>query len=149
MKRHEHIPAFFIETLLLVQDFVSVILVLTGVFGLARRRSGEAKLLTNAVTLAQNAAEAVAAADSDLSLLKLLDERDNAVRLRDTAGVMAFYDTEMRPDSKGALRVDVTWLPTQTDTGTLVQSVIEVRYNGQPEPVYRLDTAAYLRGVTP
>ena len=42
MRRHEHITAFYIETLLLIVVFVSIILVLTGVFGLSRRRRGKA-----------------------------------------------------------------------------------------------------------
>ena len=149
MRRHEHITAFYIETLLLIVVFVSIILVLTGVFGLSRRRSSEAKLLTNAVTLSQNAAEALAAADSQASLLALLDEKNNAVPMPGTAGVMAFYDADMRPDPKGALRLDVTWLPEDTETGTLVRSVIQARYNGGEEPVYELKTAVYLREVTP
>ena len=149
MRRHDHLTAFYIETLLLVMVFVSIILVLTGVFGLARKRASEAKLLTNAVTLSQNAAEAVAASHSDEALLKLLDERNNAVSMPDTAGVMAYYDVDMRPDPKGALRVDVTWLTEPQETGILTHSVIEVRYNGRTEPVYRLDTAAFRKEATP
>ena len=149
MRRHSHITGFYIETLLLVLVFIAIILSLTGVFGMARRRSAEARLLTNAVTLSQNAAEALAASDSPETLMALLDERDNALLMHGAPGVTASYDADMRPDPKGALRVDVSWQPEETDAGTLVRSVILTRWNGGEEPLYRLETAVYLRGVTP
>ena len=62
MKRSQ-LTSFFLEALLLVIVFVAMILVLTGVFGASHAQSKEAKFLTQAVTLAANAAEAVSAAD--------------------------------------------------------------------------------------
>jgi len=145
MKRKEHITAFYLETLVLILVFIAIILVLTSIFGMAKARSGEAKLLTNAVTLAGNAAEAVSAAGSEEELLSLLDREGNAQKMPDTAGVTAFYDTDMRPDPAGKLRLDVTWLPEEGEAGTLVRSAILVSYDGRTEPVYRLDTAVLLK----
>lgn len=145
MKRKGHITAFYLETLLLILVFVAILLVLTSVFGMAKAQSSEAKLLTNAVTLAGNAAEAVSASDSEDTLLALLNENENAETMKDTAGVTARYDTEMRPDPDGKLRLDVTWLPERVEAGTMVRSVIMVYWANQPEPVYRLDTAVLLK----
>ena len=81
MKRKQHITAFYLETLLMIVVFISIILVLTRVFGSARVQSVEAKQLTSAVTLAQNTAEAVSASRSPEELLQILNEDGNA-RLR-------------------------------------------------------------------
>ena len=62
MKKNGHITAFYLETLLLIVVFIGIILILTQVFGLGRVQSVEAGRLTDAVILAQNAAEAVSAA---------------------------------------------------------------------------------------
>ncbi|MDO4990550.1 MAG: hypothetical protein Q4E45_08620 [Eubacteriales bacterium] len=147
MKR-QNLTSFYLEALLLVVIFVSMILVLTGVFGAARTQSTQAKRLSQAVTLASNAAEAVSAADSEESLLRLLNENDNALRITDDAGVTAFYDVDGSPDPRGAFRVDVSWLPEGTMTGTLVSSVIQVRFDGD-EPVYRLETLSFKKEATP
>ncbi|MBR6114891.1 MAG: hypothetical protein IKQ10_06855 [Oscillospiraceae bacterium] len=149
MNRHRQITAFYIETLVLILVFVSIILVLTGVFSLSKRDSREARRLTNAVTLSQSAAEAVSASGSEDELFALLDRGGNAVRMTGASGVTAFYDTDMRPDPQGALRVEVTWQPEMTGTGTIVRSVILARYSGEEEPVYRLETAVLLGEVSP
>ena len=57
MKKNGHITGFYLETLLLIVVFIAIILVLTQVFGLAQVQSVRAKQLTEAVTLAGNAAE--------------------------------------------------------------------------------------------
>ena len=57
MKQKRHITGFYIETLLLILVFVSIILVITNIFGMARVSSARARHLTTAVALAQNTAE--------------------------------------------------------------------------------------------
>ena len=147
MKTHRQVTAFYIETLLLVLVFVGIILVLTGVFSLAKRESREAELLSGAVTLSQNAAEAVSAADSEEELLALLDRDGNASLGQE--GVTARYDEDMRPDPSGALRLDVTWQPEAAEGGTLVRSRITVTCQGRAEPIYTLDTASFIGEVAP
>lgn len=137
MKKQQHITSFYLETLLLIAVFIAIILVLTHVFGLGRTQSSEAKLLTNAVSLAQNAAEAVSAADSPETVVAILDENGNVSLDGDT--VQARYDTNMRPDANGSMCVDVTWEPD----GKLVSSTITVTYGDDVEPVYTLTTATY------
>jgi len=101
MKKKQHITAFYLETLLMIAVFVSIILVLTRVFGSARAQSAKAKNLTAAVTLAQNAAEAVSASKSPQDLLALLGTDGNALLQEDAstgeALVTAVYDTDLHP----------------------------------------------------
>ena len=65
MKKYSHITGFYLETLILITVFVSIILVLTQVFGLAQLQSTRARQLTGAVALAGNAAEEVSASISE------------------------------------------------------------------------------------
>ena len=133
----KHITSFYVETLILILVFVAVILTLTQVFGMAKKQSEEAKLLTSAVTLAQNAAEAfsASAADSGEELLALLDQGGNASL---SNGILsASYDADMTPDPDGILRVEVereTWIMgeyyskgtvrvVRSDTGEVICSV--------------------------
>lgn len=145
MKKHEHITAFYLETLLLIAVFIAIILVLTRVFGMSRSLSGDAKLLTNAVCLAQNAAEAVSASESPEDVAVLLDQGGNVVAGDD--GVAAYYDRNMNPGGAddAALRVEITWAPD----GDMVSSSISVYPDGGTAPVYALDTAVYLGEVSP
>jgi len=148
MKKQSHITGFYLETLMLIVVFVLIILVLTQVFGLAQMQSTRAKQLNGAVILAQNALEAVSASETPEELLKLLNDNDNAVLMADTAGVTACYDSDLNPDAEGNYRVDVTWLPEETENGILVHSVAEVRCDDAEAPVYRLETERFRTGVS-
>lgn len=146
MKKN-HITGFYIETLVLVAAFVAVVLILTQVFGISRNKSQEAKLLTTAVALAENAAEAVSASDSPEKVLELLNTGENAQL--EGAGITARYDTDLAPDPDGTLRLTASWEPSDTGTGTLVNSHIDVWYEDGAEPLYSIETAVYLHEVTP
>lgn len=148
MKKQSHITGFYLETLMLIVVFVLIILVLTQVFGLAQMQSTRAKQLNGAVILAQNALEAVSASETPEDLLKLLNDNDNAVLMADTAGVTACYDSDLNPDAEGSYRVDVTWLPEETENGILVHSVAEVRCEDAEAPLYRLETERFRTGVS-
>ncbi len=141
MNDHRQITAFYIETLLLILVFIAIILVLTQVFGAGRKQTAEARLLTSAVCLAENAAEAVSASDTPEGVLALLDENGNAEILENSKypTVMARYDGDMTPDAKGDVLVYVTW---QDSGDSLVYSDISVR-SGDAETVYALSTAVY------
>lgn len=146
MNKERHITSFYMETLLLIAVFIAIILVLTQVFGLGRTESSDAKLLTNAVTLAQNAAEAFSASDSPQRLAALLDENGNTVVNGVT--VEARYGTDMTPDPTGKLVISSTWEPAVRGGGTLVTGWIAARYEGRDEPIYEMKTAVYLSEVT-
>ena len=145
MKRNE-LTSFYLEALLLVAAFVAMILVLTGVFGTARARSASAKQLTQAVTLASDAAEAVSASESLEQAAVLLDEGGN-VRLSD--GVLkADYLSDGTPclTGKGDLTLTVVTEPSAEDP-LLLQSRIEVFAAGFESPVFTLETANARKGA--
>ena len=139
------------ETLLLIVVFVGVILLLTRVFGFGKLESQSAKLLTNSVCLAENAAEAVSASESPEQLLELLDTCGNASSAAENGirRIRVTYDADMTPDPGGKLCLDVTWEPNASASGVLVNSVITAVYEGTEEPIYTLKTAVFLRGVSP
>ena len=141
MKR-QHLTSFYLEALLLIAVFVAMILVLTGIFGTARAQSVEAAKLTQSVTLAANAAEAVAAADSLEQAANLLDEGGN-VRLT-AEGLEAASLADGRPcaDGSGALRLRASWEPSAEDP-SLIVSRIAVYAADSDTPVYTLETARF------
>lgn len=107
--------------------YPAAMLVLTQVFGLSRMQSAQARQLTDAVCLAQNAAEAVAASQSAEENCALPDEGGNARVTED--GVEAGYDLDMAPDSTGtpALLLRIGWEPE----GGLARSRIAVYRGGE------------------
>ena len=147
MKRKGQITGFYLETLILILVFISIILVLTQVFGLAQMQSVRAKQLTGAVVLAGNAAEAVSASNNSDELLVLMNENNNASLMSDAAGVLARFGSDLSPDPAGDYHVSVSWLPEETETGTMIDSVVEVRYGETEDPLYCLETKAFRPGV--
>ena len=152
MSKGRHMTAFYLETVLMVIIFVLVIAALAQVFSLARTESRQAQQLTNAVCLAQNAAEAVAAAGSVDELGQLLQENGNVTVQKD--GLTAWYDGSLQPVSAEAaaadpqaMRLEATWEPGKraAGAGTMVTSAITVYEGAAQEPVYTLDTGVYLR----
>ena len=121
-KKGRHITAFYIETLILTAVFTLVILVLTRVFAWSGRLGQRAEILTSAVHLAENAAEAVAASDSLEAVKALLDENGNAVLEEDAGGnggvLRVWYDETGHPVPEGTLRVEVAWKPAGTRTAS-------------------------------
>ena len=146
-ERNGHITAFYLETLLLIVVLIAMILVLTQVFGLAQRQSTQAQRLTDAVALAGNAAEAVSASDSEEELFQLLNENENAVRMKDPAGVTAAFGKTLQPDPAGSYHVEVSWYPEETQNGVMIHSVILVRFDNAEEPIYRLETESFRQEV--
>ena len=143
----KHITAFYVETLLLIVVFVGIILLLTWVFGAARQESQQARLLTNSVCLAENAAEAFSAAGSPEELQRLLDESGNTSVSGST--VTARYTSDMEPDKDGQLLVEITWVPEASGGAGLVSGEIRVLRPAQGQELYTLRTAVYLQEVTP
>ena len=142
MKRNGHITAFYLETLMLVVVFLGIILILTRIFGMGRMQSSEAAHLSDAVTLAQNAAEAVSAAKTPEELRTLLNpnegEREKAVPLG--RNMLFRYDRALRIDPAGVYTVVILW---DEEADGFVRSHIEVFYAGELSSLYALDTAAY------
>ena len=145
--KKRHITGFYIETLVLIAAFVAVVLILTQIFGISRNKSRQAHLLTTAVCLAENAAEAVSASDSPEKVLELLDTAGNAQLNGDI--VTARYEDDLTPAPDGSITLTVSWEPSGTAAGTLVTSHIDVWCEDGADPVYSIETAVYLDEVTP
>ena len=145
MKKSGHITSFYIETLLLIVVFISIILVITRVFGEARIESERAKLLTDAVTLAQSAAESFEAAESREELEALLctakdGSKTGGIFFTDSGDpyISAEYGDDFVPVTGGRYMLRLEW--SEEDNG-LTEAEIRVYY-GQEE-IYELDTASF------
>ena len=110
MRKASQVTAFYVEVLILTVGMILIVLVLTQVFALGRMQSASAEELTDAVCLAQNAAEAVASSRSPEELLQTLGEDGNCGYDESASPpvVWAAYDTQMRPDAQGAILLCVT-----------------------------------------
>lgn len=142
-KKKRHITNFYLETLVLAAVFMVVILVLTRVFALSGRLSSRAEILTRAVHLAENAAEAVSASAAPGDLAELLEENGNAGQVweGERCVLSLGYDRDMNPMSGGDFRVDITWQPGEDDS--FAESRVSVYWMGETDPVYELETAVW------
>lgn len=130
MRTHKNITSFYMETLPLIAAFAVIILVLTAVFGGARVESVRAGRLTQAVILAERAAEAVSASESLEDVQALLDE-DGNTQLGD----------DLLTVSNDEYNIEITWEPD----GAVVSSTITVYV--ADEVIYTLDTAVFVQGA--
>ena len=140
---------FYMETLVMTAVFIVMMLILIQVFARSKQMSLQARVLTYAVHLAENAAEAVSASDSAEKLYLLLDEGGNICWLegRSVTMLRVQYNGEMKPVQSGRFWVDVTWVPENgSGESRLVKSTITVYWDG--EEVYTLDTAVYTGGAS-
>ncbi|MBR0130857.1 MAG: hypothetical protein IJM08_06110 [Firmicutes bacterium] len=139
MKKKDSITGFYIETLLLTAVFICVIVLLTSVFARARLESSRAKQLSDAVTLAQNGAEAFAAAKDPDDVFAMLNENGNGVQIEqgETPCFRFSYNSDLEPDPSGCYYMTVPWLP---ESSSFVSSLIQVYFEGQEEAVYTLKT---------
>ena len=140
MKDKHRTTTFYMEILILVAVFTSVILLLADVFAAAREQTNQAKLLTSAVELVEHSAELAAGASDGMELFRLLDQDGNTAWLQEGSSLRARYDPTMTPDRDGSLWVELSW---EEEDG-LTHCHIQALWRG--EPVYELETAVYRGG---
>ena len=136
MKRR-HITAFYLETLILIIVFIGVILVLVRVFGISREKSETARLLTGAVSLSENAAEAVAASASPEEAAALLNENGNAVVLDAEAQDVAALFNENDNDNAADAEAQAAAAPLNENFNAAVPdaaALIAAYYNTDQSP---------------
>ena len=130
MKKRGHNTAFYIETLLLITVFIGIILILTQIFAVSRKKSAEARNLTTAVLLAENAAEAFYAAESPEQFPEILFD-DKKIAEEATGelaqSVIFLYNKNMEPDPEGAFSVVIEW--TSPEDG-FTRGSVRVSENG-------------------
>lgn len=131
MRKGQSITAFYVESLLLILVFIGILLALTQIFGLSRRESVQAKLLTNAVTLAQNAADDFLSGQYGLTR----EEGDDGRR----------YTADMAPDPDGRLSVRIHW----TRQADMLEGTVSVYDDQQSELLFSLPLAKYVEEVSP
>ena len=124
----KQITSFYLESLLLIVLFTAILLVLMSVFSGAKVQSAKAEQLTQAVLLAENAAEALAGSDSAESLQALLEENDNTQL--DGNVLTVFHD---------GYEMDITL----NRSGAMLYGDIRVTRNGQE--IYAMETAVCVR----
>ena len=145
MKKENHVTAFYLEVLLLTLCLIGIVLVLTRVFAMGRIESDGARELTDAVCLAQNAAEAVSASNSAESLCVILNEENNA-RIADGTELIveAGYNADRTPNAGRAPHylLRVSW---SDDCTGLAHAAITVRRGdiSNAEIIFSLETAVY------
>lgn len=145
MKKENHITAFYIEVLLLTLVLIGIVLVLTQIFAQGRRESAAARELTDAVCLAQNAAEAFSVCAQPEELCALLDENGNAALSFDEQGtvISAGYDAALGGDRDGHFRLTATWEEEAVEAGRLIRSTITVTSTTDGREIYSLQTATF------
>lgn len=124
----KHTTAFYVETVILFLVFVGVLLVLIQVFGKAQATSRKARELTQAVDLAQEGAEALAASADPIGLIGLLD------------GELVDHEVTV-------CREDLTMKIYLTEDENLLRAHIEVL--AERETIYSLDTAVARKEAVP
>lgn len=146
MNRRSEVTAFYIETLVMITVMIGILLVLTQILGISRRESVRAKRLTEAVTIAQNTAEALAACAGLEEVPEFLglteaavEEKDGAVVCRGTClwNRSSGKETdagEIRTDQTTAYRIEII----RTETEGLAEDRISVYAEEGGEAVYTL-----------
>lgn len=146
MKKASQVTAFYLEVLLLTVGLILIVLVLTQIFALGRLQSASAVELTDAVCLAQNAAEAVSSSRSPEELLRKLDEGNAALDEGEPVPtIRAGYDSRLQPVSGGELLLCVTWEAEDAEKGELVHSTITVTDAAGEREIYTLRTAVFVK----
>lgn len=147
MKRSAHITAFYVETLLMIVVMAVILMVMTGVFGYSRANSVRAKHLTEAVTVAQNTAEALTFADDLEACTAYLPLEDSSLTTEaDGSEVLTGYYKWVRaaaPEEESVYRVEIT---RAMPVDSMCASSIAVYYDREEKPVYELETSRYLPG---
>ena len=134
-----HGTAFVLETLLMTCIMIGVVLLLTRSIAAAGSKSTEAAQLTNAVCLAENAAEAFSVSPHSEGMAELLNVSENACA--DGNQVTAFYSEDLEPLKDGSYRVLVEINEEKGRAGNYITAHITVDIDGKS--YYSLDTAVY------
>ncbi|MBQ6335384.1 MAG: hypothetical protein IJI46_09975 [Erysipelotrichaceae bacterium] len=120
-----------VEIIVILAVFIMSISILSKAFVMAKSRSSEAARLSDAVTLASNAADVFLACDDEKEMLKVLNENGNA-ELKD--GLNVYYDNDLRPAVSGAFKVVID----QKDEGDFTKAYISIFYG--EEEIYAIET---------
>ena len=144
-KGKTYLTAFYVETLLMILIFVSVLLVLSRVFAAAGNARLQAQRLNHAVYLAENAEAAVLAAGSPEELAELL----SAAEPKTTAVTDNPQTPELYYDAKEPFAGESGRLPYHVHVRInrtaaredIIPCEIDVYYDTDEVPLYSLQSA--------
>lgn len=144
MRRSRGGAAFYVETLLLVLFLLASLTVLVQILGAAKRTSREARELSTAVSIAQNAAELFAASGSQEDFAVLLGAEKTA---RGT--LRAAYDVQgggTEDETQGAYVLEAVLDETPRQAGDMRTAHFVVTAADGDTVLYELDTQKYIGG---
>ena len=144
MRRSRGGAAFYVETLLLVLFLLASLTVLVQILGAAKRTSREARELSTAVNIAQNAAELFAASGSQEDFAALLGAEKTA---RGT--LRAAYDVQgggTEDETQGAYVLEAVLDETPRQAGDMRTAHFVVTAADGDTVLYELDTQKYIGG---
>lgn len=146
--------AFYVETILLVLFLLFSLTVLVRMLGAAKQLSGEARQLSCAVRIAQDAAEQVAVCDSHEDLAALLDARQT-----EDGTLAKAYDAQGTPLADNGQAADGTSAADGTQAAYSLLCRVDTTAQGpgvlltahftvsnESGVLYELETQKYLRG---
>lgn len=142
MHRSKRGAAFYVETILLILFLLFSLTVLVRILGAARQFSREARELSCAVRIAQDAAEQLAASGSREDFAALLDAHET-----EDGALAKAYDTQGTPAADDAAAAYSLLCHTETTAqgaGTLVTAYFAV--SNEHGVLYELKTQKYFRG---
>lgn len=138
--------AFYVETLLLVLFLLGMLAVLVQMFAAARSQSRQARQLTQATLLAQNAAECFDAAGSPQELALLLTGSETGILWNEEGRGEVRMDGQGTPDAAGPYCLALGYTLQPCAAGRMAQLSIEVRLAGG-QGVYGIQAQKYLPGT--
>ena len=137
--------AFVVELLLLFVILLFVIVVITKTFMTSRSQSLHARHLTEAVCVAEEVAEATAAAADRAEAAELLESLEQAGAVQeDGDGISLTVDVFTENGTKDSYAVYLLW--EEDAEGDFVEKTIRVHDGNGEEPLYTLKTGTYRTG---
>ena len=148
-RKRSHSTAFYLETLLMILVFVTVILLLTQVFGASMRLSRDADVRTTAVTLSESVDQACLATVDDAELLAILTGNGTGYgSVTGKGSLEVYFGEDLKPSAKGPYKVTIERDLTKGVRGTYAETVITVYHESSDEPVLETNTAEYVKEVS-
>ena len=147
MREKNYSRIFYVETFILLFFFLAVIVIISRVLVGARAESIHARDLTNAVILAEDAAEISGASADPEEIRALLGASGGGSEEADAALPMSMElrcGEDLAYAADGRYLVTVSWDRETRAAGELVTAQIRVSLFESGEELYTLDTASWL-----
>jgi len=141
--------AFYIETLLLTFLILAMLSILVQVFGKARETSTEAKRMTSAAVIAQNAVTMFEDEEGDIGaaqkeLLEIEAEDEDAIGAYSTKVTTLRFGPDGKQTDDGSFIVSMQLAREAKVVGSMLTATLSVTHEDDPDTILAsLDTAKY------